>query len=212
MHKQITTVITAVATVCLLSSCTATGVFGQAGQRHETSPVEDTPTPSAPDSGSDSAETEVPAFHFASGDLVLGDFDYEAIQDNMFNPCEEISKEELSEVGFSTPDGPSRHIAGTVGCGLSGGNIDWAYAVGTSNATRAHQESEPENIIDPAASDVIPGLFTYLSAGSMGLGCVAAVDTVRGQFSVIVGEGNKPVELDKLCQAAVRIVEDLYQN
>ena len=212
MHKQITTVITAVATVCVLSSCTATGVFGQAGQQHETSPTDESRASSVPDAGPEPTQPDVPAFHFASGDLVLGDFDYEAIKNTMFNPCEEISKEELSAVGFKTVANSSRLSRGINSCGLTGGNIHRWYSIGTTNATRAHQESEPGNVIDPAASDVVPGLFTYQSAGHMGPGCVAAVDTVRGQFSVIVGEGNKPVELDELCQAAVRIVEDLYQN
>ena len=212
MYKQITAVLTTITTACLLSGCVATGLFGRIGPLEETSPTEESPTLSAPDAGPEQTQPDVPAFHFASGDLVLGDFDYEAIKNTMFNPCEEISKEELSAVGFKTVANSSRLSRGINSCGLTGGNIHRWYSIGTTNATRAHQESEPGNVIDPAASDVVPGLFTYQSAGHMGPGCVAAVDTVRGQFSVIVGEGNKPVELDELCQAAVRIVEDLYQN
>ena len=210
MHKQITTFIMAVTTVCLLSSCTATGLFGQAGQRHETSPTDESPASSASNAGSDTAE--VPAFHFASGDLVLGDFDYEAIKDSMFDPCEEISEEEFAAVGLKTLGRESLREEGKVGCGLAGRDVHRAYAIGTTPVTRALQESKPGKVVDPAVSDVVPGLFTYIGRDNAGLGCVAAVDTVRGEFSVIVSEINKPVELEELCASAVEIVEEFYQN
>ena len=210
MHKRITTVFMSVATVCLLSSCTATGVFGQAGQRHETSPTDESRASSASNAGSDTAE--VPAFHFASGDLVLGDFDYEAIQDSMFDPCVEISEEEFAAVGLKTLGRQSLREVGKVGCGLAGRDVHRAYAIGTTNVTLAHQESKPGKVVDPAVSDVVPGLFTYIGDESAGLGCVAAVDTVRGEFSVIVGEGIKPAQLEELCTSAVEIIEYFYQN
>ena len=212
MRKRITTVITAVATVCLLSSCTTTGVFGQADQRHETSPADGSLTSSASDTGSDPTQAEVPAFHFASGDLVLGDFEYEAIKDNMFDPCEEITEEEFAAVGLKTLGRESLREEGKVGCGLAGRDVHRAYAIGTTPVTRALQESKPGKVVDPAVSDVVPGLFTYIGRDNAGLGCVAAVDTVRGEFSVIVSEINKPVELEELCASAVEIVEEFYQN
>ena len=212
MHKQITTVFMAVATVCLLSSCTATGVFGQAGQRHETSPKEEAPAPSAPDAGSESAQAEAPAFHFASGDLVLGDFDYEAIKDNLFNPCEEISEEEFAAVGFETVKHQFTVSGGGIGCGLVGRDVNWVHSIGTSSATRSHIESQPEDVVNGSASTVIPGLITYRGAKAGGAGCVAAVDTVRGQFSVVAAQGFEAVELEKLCASAVEIIEEFYQN
>ena len=213
MHKRITTVITAVATVCLLSSCTATGVFKQTGQRHETSPTDGSLTSSAPDAGSDSsqAEAEAPAFHFASGDLVLGDFDYEAIKDNMFDPCEEISEEEFAAAGIRTFGSQSWRVAGKVGCGLAGPDVHRGYAIGTSPVTRAHLESKPGKVVDPAASDIVPGLLTYRGENPVTFDCVAAVDTVRGQLSVAVGQYAQPESVDPLCESAVQIMEILYQ-
>ena len=211
MHKRIATVITAVATVCVLSSCTATGIFGQTDQRHKTSPTDGSLTSSASDTGSDSAETEVPAFHFASGDLVLGDFDYEAIKDNMFDPCEEISEEEFAAVGIKTFGSQSWRVAGKVGCALAGPDIHRGYAIGTSPLTRAHLESASEDIISSSASDMVPGLLTYRGENPATFGCVAAVDTLRGQLSVAVDQYAQPESLDPLCESAVQIMENLYQ-
>ena len=212
MHKRITTVITAVATVCLLSSCTATGLFGQAGPLPETGPKEEAPAPSAPDAGSESAQEDVPAFHFASGDLVLGDFDYEAIKDNLFNPCEEISAEEFAAVGFEPVKHQYTLSGGGIGCGLVGRDVNRGYTISTSSATRRHIQSRPEDVVNGSASTVLPGLVTYRGAKEGGFGCVAAVDTARGQFSVAVGQGLKPAERDELCASAVEIIEEFYEN
>ncbi|PMC63947.1 DUF3558 domain-containing protein [Corynebacterium tuscaniense] len=211
MHKQITTVFTAVATVCVLSSCTATGVFGQAGQQHETSPTDESRASSASNAGSEPTQTEVPAFHFASGDLVLGDFDYEAIQDSMFDPCEEISEEEFAAAGIKTFGSQHWREGGNVGCGLAGPDFHRGYAIGTTPVTRAHLESTPGAIISSSASDIVPGLLTYRGENPATFGCVAAVDTVRGQFSVSIIQNTQPESLDPLCESAVQIMENLYQ-
>ena len=211
MRKQITTVLAVIVSACLLSGCVATGVFGQAGQWHETSPTDELPASSAPDAGSTSAQAEVPAFHFASGDLVLGDFDYEAIQDSMFDPCEEISEEEFAAAGIKTLGSQSLRVAGNVGCGLAGPDVKRGYAIGMTPVTRAHLESTPGAIISSSASDIVPGLLTYRGENPATLGCVAAVDTVRGQLSVAVGQYAQPESLDPLCESAVQIMEILYQ-
>ena len=154
----------------------------------------------------------MPAFHFASGDLVLGDFDYETIKDNLFNPCEEISAEEFAAVGFE----PLKHqytlSGGGIGCGLVGRDTNEVHSIGTSSATRTHIESQPEDVINSSASAIIPGLVTYRGAKAGGFGCVAAVDTVRGQFSVIAAQGFEPAELEELCASAVEIIEAFYQK
>ncbi|WP_084576792.1 DUF3558 family protein [Corynebacterium tuscaniense] len=212
MHKQITTVITAVATVCLLSSCTATGLFGQAGPLPETGPKEEAPAPSAPYSGSESAQEDVPAFHFASGDLVLGDFDPTSVKNNMFNPCEEISAEEFALLGFKTIQHHAVPPGGGAGCGLTGRDTHRGYAIVMTTVTRSLVEDAPNVLISDSASEAIPGLITYRGQGEGGLACVAAVDTVRGQLSIVVDEGTQPIGLDELCLSAVQIIEELYQN
>ncbi|KAA8743883.1 DUF3558 family protein [Corynebacterium tuscaniense] len=208
MHKQITTVITAVATVCLLSSCAAAGLLGQGGQRHDTSPVEDAPTPSTSNAGSEPTQTEVPAFHFASGDLVLGDFDYEDVKDNLFNPCEEISAEEFGSMGFTTVGtGMPLPDVGGVGCGLVREGFKTSHAISTVGSTRESFENSNRVIGDIVE---IPGAFFYRGREEIGVGCVAAVDTIRGQLSVSVGEMFAPVAFDELCSEAQTILVTLF--
>ena len=101
---------------------------------------------------------------------------------------------------------------GGVGCGLYGRDSNRAYAIVTSSATKSYLMAEPGRVIAPSASESVPGLFTYKGQGSQSLGCVAAVDTSRGQFSVIVDEGFKPAQIEELCSLAVEIVEEFYQK
>lgn len=172
----------------------------------------DTATPAEASESHTASQTGAPAFHFASGDLVLGDFDYNAIKDNLFNPCTEISAEEFAVVGLEPLEGQRVLDGGGVGCGLVGRDIQRAYSIVTSSATTDYLGTVPDLVINPSASEVIPGLITYKGQGDWGLGCVAAVDTVRGQFSLIVDEGFQSAELDELCDSAVQIVEEFYQN
>ena len=211
MYKQIATVITAVATASLLSSCTATGLFGQADQRHEATPKEEAPAPSAPDAGSEPTQTEVPAFHFASGDLILGDFDYEAIKDNLFNPCEEISETEFATVGLKRIEANFTVPGGGITCPLLGNEPGIGLAIGISPAGREDVEGQEGSAVRDADSSVIPGMMFYRGAESGDESCVAAVDTTRGQFSIVVGEATNPVSEQELCGKAQKIMEALYQ-
>lgn len=160
----------------------------------------------------ESIDSDAPAFHFASGDLPLGDFDYEAIKDNLFDPCKEISAEEFAAVELKTLKATRYLDGGGVGCGLYGRDSNRAYAIVTSSATKSYLMAEPGRVIASSASESVPGLFTYKGQGAQSLGCVAAVDTSRGQFSVIVDEGFKPADIDELCALAVEIVEEFYQK
>lgn len=172
----------------------------------------ETATPAEASESHTASQTGAPAFHFASGDLVLGDFDYNAIKDNLFNPCTEISAEEFAAVGLEPLEGQRVLDGGGVGCGLVGRDVQRGYAIVTSSANRQIIESEPDSVINRSVSDMVRGLFTYVGNENVGHGCVAAVDTVRGQFSVAVEQGFQAVDLDELCQEAVQIVEDFYKN
>ena len=44
---------------------------------------------------------EVPAFHFVSGTLELGEFDPATLGDDLFDPCTEISAEEYAVAGMT---------------------------------------------------------------------------------------------------------------
>ena len=160
----------------------------------------------------ESIDSDAPAFHFASGDLPLGDFDYEAIKDNLFDPCKEISAEEFAAVGFETMEGKQHLRTGGGGCGLVGRDVTKGYGILTSSVTRDRLESEPGLVISSSASDVVPGLVTYRGQAPEGVACVAAVDTVRGQLTFIVDGGFTSAGLSELCESAVQIVEEFYQK
>lgn len=157
-------------------------------------------------------EVERAAFHFRSGTLELGDFVYEDIKDNLFDPCQEISAEEFAQIGFKST-GRTQYVAdtGVIGCGLTGGNVDLAYAVATSPANKEMVKNQGL-LVEEEVSEVIPDAF--LARGreeSIYEGCVAAVDTSRGQFAAIVGEGFVEEPFDDMCRSAIQILEDLYR-
>ena len=206
MHKQITTVITAVATVCLLSSCTATGLFGQAGQRHETSPVEDAPTPSVSDVGS-----EAPAFHFASGDLVLGDVDPATVKNNMFNPCEEISVEELAAVGYSSDRKTRRdEVKNLNACRLDSIEDPSEYAALISGPGNREEFRNAGLILDENPSQRIPQMYVSGPVKAEENICYANLDTTRGHFSVAIDDLFGDTPRQELCSQAMQILESFY--
>lgn len=157
-------------------------------------------------------EVERPAFHFRSGTLELGDFVYEDIKDNLFDPCQEISADEFAQIGFEST-GRTQYVAdtGVIGCGLTGGNVNLGYGVATSPGSKEAVKNQGL-LVKEEASNIIPGAF--LARGreeSVYEGCTAAVDTARGQFGVTVIEGFVEEPFDNLCRSAIQILEDLYE-
>lgn len=154
---------------------------------------------------------ERPAFHFHSGDLELGDFVYEDVKDNLFDPCKEISAEEFRAIGFES-NGRSQYIANVDGwgCGLTGGDLELGYVIGATPVNRSDIEASGINVEDDASA-IVPGSFLYKSEDRLGVACIVSVGTKRGQLSVVVGDLFNGIEPHKLCSPAVRILEDLYQ-
>ena len=209
MHKQITTVITAVATVCLLSSCTATGVFGQAGQRHETSPTDESRASSASNAGSDTAE--VPAFHFASGDLVLEAVDRATVKNNMFNPCEEISVEEFAAVGYSSDRKTRRDAVRNLNvCRLDSIEDPSEYAALIAGPGNREEFRNTGLLLDENPSQRIPQMYVTRPIKAEENICYATVDTARGQFSVAIDDLFGDTPRQELCSQAVQILESFY--
>ncbi|MCQ4620422.1 DUF3558 family protein [Corynebacterium sp. CCUG 71335] len=156
-------------------------------------------------------EVERPAFHFRSGTLELGDFVYEDIKDNLFDPCQEISAEEFAKIGFKST-GQTQNLRDVEGlsCPMTSSDSMNGYALGTIPVSLKELEASG---VDSAVgvSDVVPGLFTYRGRERAGLSCVAAVDTERGQLGAIVGVGLEETDYDALCAKAVDIMESLYK-
>lgn len=190
------------------------------------SELQDHGTPAELPAGSAAADTQTsaqapaddadrPAFHFASGDLVLGDFNYEDIAGNIFNPCEEISAEEFAAIGFEK-DEARKHLRRTqqvYSCPLIGQNTltGQSYMVLSGPGSFDSLEGQAE-LFDEHVSEVVPGLFTHGPAAIESDVCYASVDTLRGQLSAAVGASESAESREKLCSEAIKLIEKLFMH
>lgn len=178
-------------------------------------PQRDTTDPTDSSESSSTRQDAPPAFHFESGDVVLGDFVYEDVKGNIFNPCEEISAEEFAAIGFETEGRSKRsEIKDINSCFLSARDdssyLQYVVLGGSANLMLAVEQGA---VVETGVSDRIPGVYSY---GPIGLDddiCYAAVDTVRGQLAVAVGRvGAVDVyEHDDLCNRSIETLEALYE-
>lgn len=157
---------------------------------------------------------ERPAFHFASGDLILGDFTYEDVAGNIFNPCEEISAEEFAAIGFETEGaGRERQVEQIFSCpiksvyALEGQAYSLISGPGNFGALKGQAV-----LFQEYSSDEIPGLYVHGPSRSDGDVCYASVDTERGQLSAAVGAVKSAYSQDERCAEAIQILEKLYMN
>ena len=167
------------------------------------------PNPTTP------SDDDPPAFHFESGDVVLGDFVYDDVKGNIFNPCEEISPEEFARIGFETEGESKRLDTKDINMCMLGRQGDSSYLMhavlgGSANLMLSVQQGA---VVETEVSDVIPGVYSYGPIGMDDDICYAGVDTVRGQIAVAVGRAGVSgvYEHDDLCQRSIKTLEALYQ-
>ena len=209
--------------VAALAGCSSGGSLLTNPAPALNSAAADTQAPAnAPQSDTtDSPETtstrqeDQPAFHFESGDVVLGDFVYEEVKGNIFNPCEEISAEEFASIGFETETKDKRsELKDINSCfvNIEGDTSGLSYAVigGSANLTAAVEQGA---VVETGVSDLIPRVYSYGPIGIEDDICYAAVDTHRGQLAVAVGMGGVSgvYEHDQLCKLSIETLEELYQ-
>lgn len=157
-----------------------------------------------------SNQEDPPAFHFASGDLPLGDFDYEEIKDDLFDPCTEISAEEFAKAGARGIADPGVLPAGGgFVCHLRMDKPPFVYNISSSGSSRDLVERDRE-IFEKDASKEIPDVYLYDGDVPQSHVCVAAVDTQRGQFGVVAGDPHKTVPVEEVCDAATEALEAIY--
>ena len=159
------------------------------------------------------SEDDPPAFHFESGDVVLGDFVYDDVKGNIFNPCEEISPEEFARIGFETEGESKRSETKDINsCFLDkpGDTSGLSYVVigGSANLMMAVDQGA---IVETGVSDVVPNVYSYGPIGVEADICYAAVDTTRGQFAAAVGGIENVYDHDELCNRSIEILEAFYQ-
>ena len=167
------------------------------------------PNPTTP------SEDYPPAFHFESGDVVLGDFVYDDVKGNIFNPCEEISPEEFARIGFETEGESKRSELDDINlCFLRARDdssyLQYAVLGGPSNFKMSVEQGAS---VETGVSDLIPGVYSY---GPIGLDddiCYAGVDTDRGKIAVAVGRAGASgvYDHDDLCNRSIETLEALYE-
>ncbi|MEX3505557.1 DUF3558 family protein [Corynebacterium sp. LK2510] len=158
----------------------------------------------------DPVSEQPPAFHFESGDLVLGEFDPYTIGDNLFDPCAEISEEEFAAVGLVKGEALTNQyleIAGLRSCEARTTHADIGVSL-ISNRLRAEEIKSQSVFVEPV--EVVPDGFAFgppfLEEGI----CDVGVSTVRGTFSVSASAIRPVTNQAELCQVSADILEKLY--
>lgn len=199
MGKNRTIVLGAVLVATLLTGC-----GGQDAVLEQHAEAEATSSPET---------TEVPAFHFESGTLELGDFDPQTLGDDLFDPCTEISEEEFAAAGI-TGVAKTQSIGNFAnglaqGCRTDQPEPALTRMILSTRTDEADASSAPGYIFNIADSGV-NGLFTFQDPAANPYMCVAQVDTVRGGVGVgITVSGLKKRKVEP-CQRAIEEFESLF--
>ena len=160
------------------------------------------------------AEPEVPAFHFASGTLELGDFDPDTLGDDLFDPCTEISAEEYAAAGITGVESlePRQTIGEEVSRDCSVDDLEDGITQLVS-ATRTNLDVTTTALANDEVDfpvSAVPGLFTHRNKSINDEMCVAQVDTRRGGLAVGISlRGVKKSQYDP-CALATGQLESLY--
>ncbi|WP_196794469.1 DUF3558 family protein [Corynebacterium timonense] len=185
------------ATPCVVAVCVATTLAAcnspQAQQpANEAAPVE-----------------EVPAFHFQSGDLVLGDYDPYTIGENLFNPCAEITDEEFAAAGFvGKHDLGYDALAQKASCFFESDDPDIRVGF-IANAANRETSGAQARFIEGIDAGNIPGVYFYQPQFDAGV-CFAVVDTERGAFGTVASSVFPDADVVPLCERASRSLQALY--
>ena len=176
-------------------------------------PQRDTTDPTDSSESTSTRQDAPPAFHFESGDVVLGDFVYEDVKGNIFNPCEEISADEFAAIGFEMEGKNKRSETKDLNtCFLTkpsdSSGLSYVVIGGSANLSMAVEQGA---IVETGVSDTIPRVYSYGPIGIEADICYAAVDTLRGQVAVAVGGIENGRSNEDLCNKSIEILEALYQ-
>ena len=158
-------------------------------------------------------ESENPAaFHFDSGDLVIGPFDPEEVKGNLFDPCAEISDAELAEVGLAKsevqPDQGVQLERSVLACSLASDDPYETIQIFTNAVDRELLNTRSE--IGTVDGTTVPGAFSFgAPGGGTGL-CDTGVETQRGLLSVSVGSVRTDPSFEDLCVKSATILNQLF--
>ncbi len=179
------------------------GLAGCGGVRQE-QPVDSSVVPVT-----QSQVEEAPAaFHFHSGDLVLGEFDPTTAGDNVFNPCTEISKEEFASLGLVVGEPVESPESQYVGCGIVTQNdlVDTGF-ITSAVKTKIAEERTPRPLVDESA--IIPNSYE-IPLSEWDFVCFFGVETTRGTLMASAVAWDTQLSYQEVCAIARHNLELLY--
>lgn len=161
--------------------------------------------------GAESEEPPAPpAFHFASGDLVISEFHSDVVGEHLFDPCTEISKEEYAAAGIHGVE-PLETEFGDDSVVISCTSND----PGASSTRRIHASVLSENSVKASGGShvdhpesSVPGLYTVTEGSGE---CTAQVDTERGALAIGRWKADLQGNEDVTCREAQKEMEKLYE-
>lgn len=168
-------------------------------------------TPGAVSTGKEARQ----AFVFESGTLEIGDFDPQALGDDLFDPCTEISAAEFAAAGFENVE-PADEVSRGLNpdsrvCFFTRETSLVAEALIASPRVTPEDHSIPSDL-GPSLSSSIPGLVTYAPNLESGLDCFAEVVTLRGALTSAATGRQGVHDLDTVCHYAVENLESLWSK
>lgn len=159
------------------------------------------------------AEAAPPAFHFDSGDLVIGPFDPEQVKDNLFDPCAEISDAELAAAGLEKDsvqgDLEESDYLSIKYCATRAEDAYESAGLGVVPNKRDSMLRQVEPL-DSYAVDGLPSAFVVPVARGREDTCIAAVETTRGTLGFLASSLRSDARLEEVCPKAVATLERLW--
>ena len=187
--------------VVLISGCSAATDATDTGETNVSEPVASETTPAEP-----------AAFHFDSGDLIIGPFNPEEVKHNLFDPCTEISDAEFAAAGLVKSRLPADLplFEGAVNfCAIETEDPYESGAIGVTSVPKAEILRVAEELHEHSA-ELIPYSFSFPPKGGSKNSCFVAVETKRGTLAALASSLRADDGFDQVCPRAQKILAELY--
>ncbi|WP_257162442.1 DUF3558 domain-containing protein [Corynebacterium cystitidis] len=214
----IATAIAAVSAGVLVAGCSA--VIGEPDRSTVTGQEATTEHSAGTEAGADdvvetsqAVAAKADAFHFDSGTIQIGPFNPDELYPDVFDPCQEISTEEIEERGFITDGITMSFGAGTLlGCTFLPDVLDPKLVLTVYGNLATKQEHIDGGVYShEVESDVLDGVFEYTMEADNPLVCRIGIETERGTIGVIAGGEYDGTPKEQACSSALQLLESFTQ-
>ncbi|WP_257160776.1 DUF3558 domain-containing protein [Corynebacterium cystitidis] len=214
----IATAIAAVSAGVLVAGCSA--VIGEPDRSTVTGQEATTEHSAGTEAGADdvvetsqAVAAKADAFHFDSGTIQIGPFNPDELYPDVFDPCQEISTEEIEERGFITDGITMSFGAGTLlGCTFLPDVLDPKLVLTVYGNLATKQEHIDGGVYShEVESDVLDGVFEYTMEADNPLVCRIGIETERGTIGVIAGGEYDGTPKQQACSGALQLLESFTQ-